>query len=131
MDAPITSFADAPFHCPPDVVLDLPVPPSVNKTRRLDDAGRALTAKWRTLAHGVLMAAGFRRQPTRIPRFGLWITVSESHTEQDLDNPLKNLIDYLRLIEVIENDAKRNMREIHVVWGDAPEGIRVTVRPCA
>jgi len=127
----LPSYSDPPFACPQDVVLDLPVPPSVNKTRRIDGAGKALTAKWRTLAHGILMAAGFRRRGTPIRRFQLWITVSEDHTEQDLDNPLKNLIDYLRLIEVVENDARKNMREIHVVWGAAPEGCRVTVRPCA
>ncbi len=130
----MTSYSDPPFAVAPDVVLDLPVPPSVNKTRRIDEAGKALTARWRMVAHGLLMAAGFRRSRTPIKRFGLWITISEAHTGQDLDNPLKNLIDYLRLIDVVENDAKRNMREIHVVWGDAldaPEGCRVVVRACA
>lgn len=114
-----------------EVVLDLPVPPSVNQTRRIDWASaKPVLAKWRLAAHAILMATGFKRRAP-IPRFELLIVISEDHTQQDLDNPLKNLIDYLRLIEVIENDAKKNMRRIVVEWGAAMHGCKVTVRPCA
>ena len=110
------------------IIIDLPAPPSVNRTRSVDWVGVRLLKRWKHVADGYLMAARHKRQAP-IKRFALSITMSEAHTEIDLDNGLKALIDYLRHIEVVENDAKRNMREIHVVWGDAPHGCRVEVRP--
>jgi len=47
----------------------------------------------------------------------------------DLDNCCKVLIDYLRRIELIANDAPKNMRRLVVEWGEAPEGVRVEVTP--
>jgi hypothetical protein len=60
--------------------------------------------------------------------------LDESKVFIDLDNTLKLLIDYLHAVEIVENDAPKNMRGIVVTWGttlDAPSGCRVTVRPCA
>lgn len=134
MDA-LPSMADAPFHCPPDIVLDLPVPPSVNVTRRIDwKAARAVTA-WKNVADAYVIAAKGRTQnPLRlmkVPRFELVITLSEHHTKIDLDNGLKALIDYLRRIELIEDDSPKHMRRLVVEWGLAPFGCRVIVRPMA
>jgi Holliday junction resolvase RusA-like endonuclease len=56
--------------------------------------------------------------------------LSEHHTKIDLDNGLKALIDYLRRIELIEDDSHKHMRRLVVEWGIAPMGCRVTVRPC-
>lgn len=133
----IPSAADAPFHCPPDIVLDLPAPPSVNKTRRVDWAGKSKLLLWKKSAD-VLVHVAKARKPSlplnKMPRFELAIVMSETHTNIDLDNGLKNIIDYLRRIGLIENDAKENMRALTVTWGsseDAPHGCRVFVRPCA
>lgn len=115
---------------PIDVTLDLPVAPSVNRTRRVNWYASKLIRDWKAAATAALMAARYKPQPP-IERFELWITVSEDHTKCDLDNALKVLIDYLRWIEVIENDAKKNMRGIHIVWGHASEGCRVTIRKVA
>jgi hypothetical protein len=41
------------------------------------------------------------------------------------------LIDYLRRIEVIQNDSPKYFRKLTVEWGTAPEGCRVTVKACA
>ncbi len=129
------SMADPPFACPPDIVLDLPAPPSVNKTRRVDWLGARVAKKWVNLCDPYVLAAKCRAVDpvrfNRIKRFELTITLSEAHTNIDLDNGLKVLIDYLRRIELIEDDAKRNMRGLHVTWGVAPAGVRVTVRPVA
>jgi len=116
-----------------EIVLDLPAPPSVNKLRRIDWWQHKLADKWKKGADGYVLAAKCRAEnPVRlmkISRFELFITMSETHTKVDLDNSLKCLIDYLRHIELIENDAPKNMRGLHVVWGHAPHGCRVTVRP--
>jgi Holliday junction resolvase RusA-like endonuclease len=129
------SMADAPFHCPPDVVLDLPAPPSVNRTRKIDWKGKKQLTSWGNVADGFVLAAKGRKinplQLRKIPRFELLITISEHHTKIDLDNGLKALIDYLRRIELIEDDGPKHMRRLTVEWGLAPFGARVTVRPCA
>ncbi len=129
------SMADAPFHCPPDVTLDLPAPPSVNRTRKIDWKGKKQLTAWGNVADAYVLAAKGRQiSPLRLvkhKRFELFITISEHHTRIDLDNGLKALIDYLRRIELIEDDGPKYMRKLTVTWGLAPHGCRVTVRPCA
>lgn len=129
-----------PFALPPEtaVMLDLPVPPSVNKTRRYDMASTRLVLAWKDRAEPLILAAKTSAlNPLRlakIKRFEIAIIVSEDHTEMDLDNGIKTLIDYLKTLGVIRDDAKKNMRGLTVIWGnsaDAPEGCRVFVRPCA
>lgn len=131
--ASVPSMADPPFACPPDIVLDLPAPPSVNRTRRVDWKGRRQIEAFANVADAYVMAAkGRANSPLRIekiPRFELLITLSESHTRIDLDNGLKALIDYLRRIEVIEDDSPKHMRRLTIEWGRAPHGCRVTIKP--
>jgi Holliday junction resolvase RusA-like endonuclease len=112
------------------VVLDLPVPPSVNRARRVNwgKDGYPKLKAWHQQADNLLMIAS-RYKPARIERFELQITVSDQHTGMDLDNGLKALIDYLRRIEAIANDAPANMRRLTVEWGEAPQGCRVQIRP--
>lgn len=133
MDAQ-TSYTDPPFAPPADIVLDLPFPPSVNRTRRFDFAAQRVINAWKNVANGYVLAAKSRqRSPlklTKVPRFELHIVMSEK-SRMDLDNGLKALIDYLRKIEVIEDDSPKHMRRLVVEFGHAPFGCRVTVRPCA
>lgn len=134
MDAVVPSMADPPFAVPPDIVLDLPAPPSVNRTRKIDWKGKRQVAAFQNVADAYVLAAkGRANSPlrlTKIPRFELTITMSEHHTRIDLDNGLKALIDYLRRIGLIEDDSPKHMRRLVVQWGLAPFGCRVTVRPC-
>lgn len=131
----IPSMADAPFHVPADVVVDLPPPISVNKLRRVDWANQRMVRKWRDEANGLLMAA--KRHPTNplrfatVERFELGIVLDESRVKTDADNTAKILIDYLCTIGLIIDDAPKHMRKVTIEWGEAPEGCRVTVRPCS
>jgi Holliday junction resolvase RusA-like endonuclease len=115
-----------------DIILDLPPPPSVNRTRRLDYSSLRIINAWKNVANAYVLAAKGRvDQPlrlTKVPRFELFVTLSEQHTKIDLDNGLKALIDYLRKIELIEDDSPKHMRRLTVEWGNAPHGCRVTVR---
>lgn len=133
--AALPSFEDRPFGVPLDAVLDLPVPPSVNRTRKINWAHKRAVEAWKNVCHAYVLTAKTRKSSplklTKIPRFELNITLSEDHTGIDLDAGLKALIDYLRQIDVIENDAQKNMRRLVVEWGDAPFGCRVVVRPLA
>jgi Holliday junction resolvase RusA-like endonuclease len=123
-----------PFAAPSDIILDLPAPPSVNKTRKIDWAASRAVKAWHNVANAYVLAAMGRTvgplHLNKVPRFHLLIVVSEHHTKIDLDNGLKALIDYLRRIGLIEDDSWKHMRRLTVEWGYAPHGCRVTVRPC-
>jgi Holliday junction resolvase RusA-like endonuclease len=122
---------DPPFACPPDIVLNLPVPPSINRTRRIDWKHQKRLREWKKLADGFVMLDKRRGlnppQSEPIERFELRIEINEAITNVDLDNTIKHLIDYLRRIEVIANDAPKNMRKITVEWGSPIRGVRVTI----
>lgn len=129
----VPSYSDPPFACPPDIVLDLPVPPSVNKLRKADWASFQLGREWMRGADAYVFAAKCRHENPlkldRIPRYELTVIVDEKQTGMDLDNCLKALIDYLVRVRIVENDAKKNLRRLIVEWGHAPHGVRVIVKP--
>lgn len=121
-----------PFLPAPDIVLDVPLPPSVNRTRRIDPAAAGEVERWKKSADMLLMAAGQYRAAKKaaFDRFEITIILNED-CRLDLDNPVKAAIDYLRRIEVIPNDDKRHLRKLTVVWGEAPEGCRLVLRGAA
>jgi Holliday junction resolvase RusA-like endonuclease len=108
------------------LTLDLPVPPSVNRTRAVNWSALMQSKNWAREADAMVMAQKRGVFPT-YHRFELLITISEQHTRIDLDNGLKIMIDYLRRIEVICDDAQANLRRLVVQWGEAPLGVRVTI----
>lgn len=126
------SMVDPPFAAPPDIVLDLPVPPSVNRTRRIDKSALGEIESWHRHADGLttMAWAGGRRPKTVLDRFEVTIVLSESIAELDLDNSAKLLIDYARRMGLVADDGKRHMRGVHIVWGDAPEGCKLILKPC-
>jgi Holliday junction resolvase RusA-like endonuclease len=128
------SMTDPPFAVPADIILDLPAPPSVNRTRRVDWSSVRTVKAWHNVANAYVLAAkGRALSPLRlskVARFELHIVMSEHHSKIDLDNGLKALIDYLRKIELIEDDSPKHMRRLVVEFGTAPHGCRVTVKAC-
>lgn len=123
-------FTDRPFGCPLDTVIDVPVPPSVNDTRRVNWSGVARLRKWKQRADMMLMASGqYRRAQKDIERFEIVIVLCETLCRLDLDNAVKHVIDYLRQIKVIRNDNPRCMRKVTIEWGLAPAGCRLIVKP--
>jgi Holliday junction resolvase RusA-like endonuclease len=133
MDAvAMPSMTDPPFAAPPDIILDLPAPPSVNRTRRVDWAAVKHVKAWHNVADAYVLAAkGRSNSPlklVKIPRFELRVVLS-NETKIDIDNGLKALIDYLRKIELIEDDSPKHLRRLVVEFGLAPFGCRVTVKP--
>ena len=68
------SFADPPFACPPDDwVFDIPLPPSVNRTRKVHWAGHRRHEAWRNAAGWHL-----RANPRRLQRYELTITLDRN-----------------------------------------------------
>lgn len=115
-----------------ETVLDIPVPPSVNETRRVNWAAMPKYDAWKKSAGKILMANGqFKRAQKFTGPFELTIILNEATCDLDADNPVKAAVDFLRRIEIIRNDDKRYLRSFTVKWGDAPEGCRLILREAA
>lgn len=127
-------FSDPPFGIPPDVILDIPVPPSVNETRKLNKRALKAVDAWKSQCDKALMASGQYRHARNNPVsdcFEVKIILCEQKCRLDADNPIKAAIDYLRRIELIKNDDKRFMRRVVIEWGYAPKGCRMILRGTA
>lgn len=117
-----------------NAVLDIPVPPSVNRTRKINRAALDKLEAWQVQCDRHLMASGQYRvaSANRITgQFALHITLCEQQCRMDLDNVLKAAIDYLRRVELIPNDDPAHFRKLMVEWGDAPKGCRLTLMEIA
>jgi len=114
-----------------ETVLDLPVPPSVNRTRRVDWAGRADVKRWMMRADELIYAFKQPCGPADMleGQFEATIILSEAHTKMDADNAIKAVIDYARRLELVKDDSPKFMRKITVEWGHAPHGCRLILRP--
>lgn len=120
---------DLPFLPAPDVVLDVPVPPSVNRLCRISYANRPLLRRWKKTADMMLMASGQYRQAKAVKGpFELHVVLDERRCRADPDNVIKVAIDFLKRIELITDDSPKYARQIVIKWGEAPEGCRLILR---
>lgn len=121
---------DLPFSPPIDIVLDLPVPISINRRRKINWAAIPKLRAWTRAADALTMAAwsGGKRPKEVLNRFEATIVLSETATKVDLDNCNK-VIDYAKYLGLIIDDGPRYMRAVHIVWGTAPEGCRLILKP--
>lgn len=126
------STTDRPFGCPADVTLELPFPPSVNRTRKIDWKGNKTLQAWKKTADGLVTLYkrnfGVKNKPIKGP-FEAIITLSEHHGHNDADNSAKHLIDYARRLELIVDDSPKYLRRVVIEWGVAPEGCTLLLRP--
>jgi Holliday junction resolvase RusA-like endonuclease len=112
-----------------ETIIDLPVPPSVNRTRKVDWVGRAAVKRWMMEADGLVHLFRVLKTQVRMDgQFEATIILSEAHTKMDADNAIKSVIDYARRLELIKDDSPKFMRKITVEWGDAPHGCRLILR---
>lgn len=120
---------DRPFSCPPDIVLSLPCPPAANKLRKIDWRNHRKHKAWRHEAGlNVLVAkSGGRKLGAIVGRFELEITMDET-LKCDLDATIKSVTDFCVSIGLVRDDGPKYMRKVTLLWGDAPEGIKVTLR---
>jgi hypothetical protein len=117
------------------ITLDLPVPPSVNITRRIDRVGEKRRRKFYLTADLFISANGSRPAPVRVitGAYELHIQIPESASRLDLDNHRKCLIDYLVSREFVAGDSKHQLRRLVVEWIPAGHvhmpACHVTIKP--
>lgn len=113
-----------------EIVLDLPPPPSVNRTRKVHWKGHKKYVAWKKEASWHLTENGQLRiaKPGILGKYELTVTINESKCGSDPDNILKGCIDLLRSLNLIVDDSPAYARRIIVQYGHVPDGARVTLR---
>ena len=117
---------DVPFAPPIDIVLDLPLPLSVNKTRKIDWKSYKKTTAWLRQADAHFLMQKQRLPPPILGRFEITIMLREG-CQRDADNCAKSAIDAMRRFRLISDDDPSHMRRVVIEFGDV-EGCRVTIR---
>lgn len=109
-----------------DIVLDLPAPLSVNRTRRIDWKTYPKVKAWLREADGLFLMQKRTLAPAIKGRYEIIITLRDG-SSIDLDNTPKLLIDTVRRFNLVSDDDPSHMRRVTLEFGDV-EGCRVTVR---
>lgn len=114
------------------IVIDLPVPPSVNRIWRANRAGPKKVSlspeykAWKDHADRLAMTtAQFRGLKTIVGPFEVKIVIKRQRG--DLDNRAKGILDWLQSRAVVVDD--KYCERLVMEWGEAPAGCRVTVTP--
>jgi hypothetical protein len=109
------------------ICLNLPIPPSVNRIRRVDWANNRKRKEYYLRSDLFLTAYGPRPAPVRMITgpYELTIQIPEK-SRLDLDNHHKALIDYLVSREFVPSDNPRYLRRFIVEWA-LIEHCRVTI----
>jgi Holliday junction resolvase RusA-like endonuclease len=113
------------MSAPVTIALDLPSPPSVNRTRRAHGPGMARLHAWHQRADLLVMATRRLRGVKIVGPFEAHIIIS-NNSRLDIDNAVKAVIDYAVRIELVPDD--RHLRRLVVERGDAAEGCRLILR---
>ena len=121
--------SNPPFAVPADIVLDLPAPLSVNRTRRIDWKSYPKVKAWIREADGLFLMQKRKLAPAIKGRYEIIITLRDG-SAIDADNTTKLLIDTVRRFNLVTNDDPKHMRKVTIEFG-AVDGCRVTVRPIA
>lgn len=122
---------DRPFGLPADSIeltLDIPTPPSVNATRRIDFRGHKKFKAWKKQAGLHVLANGQLRKAGIPGKYELTITLNEKLCKLDPGNAEKACSDFLVSLGMIIDDGPKYARRIIIQWGEAPDGVRLTVR---
>ena len=116
------------------ITLDLPIPPSANRIWMSGSARTVLSdayKDWKRAADQFALAqlgAG-HREPISGP-FCVTITLDRKRNGRgDPDNRIKPTLDYLQRAGVVAND--KHLERLTLQYGEAPEGMRLTVEAAA
>ena len=117
------------------LVLDLPMPPSVNaiwrSTAKRGKPQYYLDAKykaWKKECDALVWVAGATGAALREP-VTVAIYLNASKRRGDADNRIKAVLDWLQRARIIVNDSQ--VEKVSAEWGEAPSGCRVTIEAVA
>ena len=120
--------------------FNLTIPPSVNKSRRINWAAHKEHKAWSINAGKELQAIGALKDSKTIKgQYAARIVINENLFRGDLDNLVKALLDFAVRHRLVEGDGPKHLREIRVRWSnkmsndyppdEAPRGVSLTLVP--
>jgi hypothetical protein len=109
-----------------EIVLDLPRPLSVNRTRRVDYRSMPAQREWKRQADALFLMQKRHLMPINAP-FEVMLLISEGR--MDLDNGVKQLLDAARGYGLVPDDSPKYLRRLVIEFGEAPEGARLVIVP--
>jgi hypothetical protein len=110
--------------------LTLPPPFSVNKSKRIDWSGHKERLRWVNQADRLVLAAGgMKSHPKVAGPYEVTLTIDRERTGIDLDNAVKVTLDYCVSRGLVEGDGPRFLQKLTVLWGAAPTGMLVLIKP--
>jgi Holliday junction resolvase RusA-like endonuclease len=113
---------------PIEIVIDLPMPPSVNAIWRSNRGRVHRSARYvacvRAADAAVMVSRQMPRKPIEGP-FEAHITLSQK-VRGDIDNRIKGLLDFLQSREIIRNDS--DCQRLTVERGEAAFACRLVLR---
>lgn len=134
-------LVERPFALPASSVeftIDLPVPPSVNKLRRITQAGRKKLKKYYADADIHVLKEwrdrhenGERfRLPIRklVGAFEAVISIGDESCKTDADNLAKTILDFAVSRQFVTDDSPKFMRRLIIEYRDDMRGCRLTLR---
>jgi hypothetical protein len=112
------------------ISFDLPIPPSVNRLRRVDWSNNRGRQEYYLRSDLFLTAYGPRPAPVRLIKgaYEIRIQIPESLSGIDLDNHCKAILDYLVSREIVPDDSRRFLRRLVVEWGSPTPACRITIK---
>lgn len=141
---PIADITSPPFALPAEIVVTLPMPPSVNElffnvsaaqraaatVQGRSLPGRLKSEKYRSwLNHAGWELKAARQQPIHGPVEVAYLVPDKGGC--DLGNLEKATTDLLVKHRLIDGDGRKIVRKIQMEWSSEVEGCRITVRACA
>jgi hypothetical protein len=121
---------DPPFAVPPDIVLSLPAPISINRSRRIDWNNYPKVKEWIRQADALFLSQKRKLPPAIKGRYEVIITLQDG-SQTDADNSPKLLIDFIRRVQLVTNDNPKYMRQVTILFGEVDEGCQIVIRPIA
>ena len=110
------------------IVLDLPAPISVNRSRRIDWATYPKVKEWQRQADNFFLVQKRNLPPPITGKYEITLTLKDG-SKLDADNAVKLLIDTVRRFKLVTDDSPEFMRRVVIEFGEVKEGCRVTVKP--
>jgi hypothetical protein len=110
------------------LVLNLPPPISVNRTRKIDWRNHKRYTTWKAWAGKLFLEQGGNRANPQIKGpYAVVIVIDPHHSHCDLDNTAKAVIDFLVSMKLVEGDGPKYLHEITVRWGETKYGSTLSV----
>ena len=109
------------------IVVQLPAPISVNRSRRIDWRNHGLVKDWLRQADALFLTQKRGLPPPILGQYEIILTLRDG-SRLDADNCAKLAIDVLRRYQLVTDDSPKFMRRVTIEFGNVA-GCQITIKP--